>query len=256
MNRDLSYEEKGSHLDTRIQAHLKYANFTLEDWFDYNLEIPKGGKLLELGCGNGNWFDLWARKLGSTGSIIAVDASQELISQASERFTNCSSLTLHMDFNDLRIFTDDSFDIILCPFSIYYAEDARKTLTDIKRILKKSASLYLMGPTLNNAEELYMINQRVFGFKSEDRSALRIARVQAEFLPISTEIFDIVEETIIPRKITFPSVDEYIRYYQATLLFGEACEKAGNKPSFEQIKNAGLETLELSKEITFIKITK
>ena len=49
------------------------------------LGLKPGMSVIEIGCGNGRDAEALAKLVGPTGRVVGVDASQELISQATER---------------------------------------------------------------------------------------------------------------------------------------------------------------------------
>ncbi len=250
---DLSYKEVGRDLAIRIRAHTEFANFQLEDWLAENLIIPAGGALLEIGCGDGNWFETWAKALGETGLIVGIDKAGEILAKAEAREIDCRRLLLKMDFNELSAFLPRSFDCAVAPYYIYYAEGTQKTMAEIHALLKEGGFAYLLGPTEQNAGELYRLNERVFGFESADPTKVRAGRIEAEFLPAAEELFSEVSRERVPRRIVFPSVEEFVEYYRATLLFSESCKKAGRTPSPEEIEATGWDELILSKEIVMVE---
>ena len=73
--RDLSYTENQTDLEIRVSAHKEFANFQLEDWYQKNLQIPEGGRLLDIGCGNGIWLPTWSDMLGPQGLVVGIEKS-------------------------------------------------------------------------------------------------------------------------------------------------------------------------------------
>ncbi len=245
--RDLSYTENQTDLEIRVSAHKEFANFQLEDWYQKNLQIPEGGCLLDIGCGNGIWLPTWSDMLGPQGLVVGIEKSAELIEKARMCTTTCRILILRMDFNDLGCFAPETFDVAVASYSIYYAIEAVHTLRQIRNLLKPGGHAYLVGPSEGNGAELFELNRKVFGFGALDRGAQRTTRLVDEFEPAARDIFSTVRTTTIPRKVTFPSVEEYVRYFMATLLFRESCEKAGRRPEREEIVASGWNNLELSR---------
>jgi SAM-dependent methyltransferase len=249
---DLSYQETGDHLAIRIRAHQEYANLRLEDWIIAHAPVSRGGALLDVGCGDGNLFGVWSQMLGPEGLIVGVDQSEELLARAEARPAGCRRLLLNLDMNNLAALRPGSFDTAVAAFSIYYAERPAEMLERLRRLLKPEGRLILMGPTRRNAEELFQLNERVFGFPGEDRALLRTARLDEVFLPAARSLFAEVNVSIMQRELRFPSVDEYIRYYRATLLFEESCGKAGRTPTAAQIADNGWSLTTLNKEVLVI----
>lgn len=250
---DLSYDEVKDHLAIRIRAHTEFANFQLEDWFAENLRIPPGGALLEIGCGDGNWFETWAAALGAGGFITGIDKNDELISRAAAREVSCRKLLLRMDFNDLSAFFPGTFDCAIAPYSIYYADDARETMASIRNLLKEGGCAYLTGPTEQNADELYQLNKLIFGFESDDPTKRRACRIEEAFLPAAKGLFTEATSRRVPRLIEFPTLEHYFEYYRATLLYRESCKKAGRTPGPSEIEACGWDNLTLSKEVVVVE---
>lgn len=251
----IGYKENPEDLDIRIRAHRDYADFRLEDWFASNLKIGTGAALAEIGCGNGNWFGTWNQLIGPSGFLLGIDKNKDLLRIAADRTLSCKKFLLNLDINDLSAIYDTGFDAIICPYSIYYAENARTCVADLHRLLGRNGRLYLIGPTSNNAKELYELNKLIFGFEAEDRSLLRAGRLETEFLPISKEIFASVSHRVIKRGLSFPSPEAFIQYYQATLLFDESCLKANRVPTIENMLATQWSGRRLSKDVIVIEAT-
>ena len=222
---DLSYKEVGSDLAIRICAHTEFANFQLEDWLAENLKIPAGGALLEIGCGDGNWFETWAKALGETGLIVGIDKAGEILAKAAAREIDCRRLLLKMDFNNLglpppvvRLRRRALFHLLRRGRAEDHGGDPRPLERGRVRLPARA--------TEQNAGELYRLNERVFGFESADPTKVRAGRIEAEFLPAAEELFSEVSRERVPRRIAFPSLEKFIEYYRATLLFSESCKKS------------------------------
>ena len=81
----LGYQERQNNLAVRIHAHKQFSNFNLESWIENNLDLKPGAMLLDLGCGNGNLFPIFSKKLGERGVIVGIDKSAELLSEAKNK---------------------------------------------------------------------------------------------------------------------------------------------------------------------------
>lgn len=253
---DLSYNEKKENLAIRIEAHKRFSNFSLEEWIDSALPAKEGGILLDAGCGDGNLFNSYSRKLGENGLIIGIDKDRDLLLKASGRQLSCRKLLMEFDINLRLPFTDKAFDLIVSAFSIYYIDDARSLMNEFKRILIDDGCLLIIGPADNNAGQLYEFNRKVFGVPADGKADARAARIRKEFLPLAKEIFGKVEDEIIPSKIIFPGKEEFVKYYMATLLFEESCKRSGSVPSREELLNVKFDSWEVSKEMIALKIRK
>ncbi len=124
-------------------------------------------------------------------------------------------------------FADSSFDTSFSNFAIYNATDAAFTLRELYRVLEPGGELVMIGPTENNARELYQYNERLTGRAVDDKTAARTRRLSNEFVPIAQALFDEISVEVIDSLLTFPDRDEFIRYFRATLLYQEIAAKMG-----------------------------
>lgn len=112
-----------------------------------------GDVVLDLGCGNGRLYQLFAENQAEPGdealsdrrkiSYIGADQSEELIKIASEKFPEAKFVVAEM--TDLP-FADESFDGVYCIAALYHIpgrENHLKALSEMKRVLKPGGYLLL-----------------------------------------------------------------------------------------------------------------
>jgi ubiquinone/menaquinone biosynthesis C-methylase UbiE len=252
----LGYDEKANALSIRINAHKAFSNFSLEYWLLNNVALVKSAKMLDIGCGDGNLFPILSEMIGDTGVIVGIDQSEDLLQKASQKKVHSHTFLMKGDMDLGLPFIDESFDCVTSFFAIYYAKDVGNILREIRRVLKSSGQLILVGPTGNNAKELYDFNRMVFGFAMDDKANVRTNRLEKEFYPKSLLIFKKTEIDKIPSKLVFPDKREFIRYYMATLLFEESSIKAGYSPDANKLLSLDIPLLEISKEMVMLKMSK
>ena len=61
MEKKFNYDEPKNSLNNRINAHLSFSNFNLHEWVKTNQNILSGDKILDMGCGNGNFLELFLK---------------------------------------------------------------------------------------------------------------------------------------------------------------------------------------------------
>ncbi len=256
-----SYTETADKLKIRIRAHTAYANFTLDDWLSDWLGEANGRRLLEVGCGSGNFFGTYAQALGRDGLIVGLDISLDLLKRARALAESLSTptLLLHWDF-DVHPYPllDEDVDILIAPFSAYYSSDVSGWIEDCLRLLKDEGRLLLLGPTEDNAQELYQLNEAVTGIGSVRETDETSRKLEEFFLPALHErLGDKVQTTILDRQITFPSPEEFARYYLATWLYEKTQERVTSPVQFESVVKAAQKTpLILNKKIVCIEAHK
>ena len=257
----LRYTETEEKLEIRIRAHTAYANITLEDWLSGWLGKSNGYRLLEIGCGDGNFFPTYAQALGKSGLIIGFDISQKLLQKAravAERL-DTPTIVFPWDF-DVHPYPllDEEADILMAPFSAYYTNDVPRWIEDSLRVVKKEGRLLLLGPTKDNAQELYELNEMVTGIKSVPETDETSAKLEETFLPeLQKRLSGAVQTTILDRHIIFPSAEEFTRYYFATWLYEKTQERVASPIEFEAVLEAAQKTsLRLNKRVVCIEACK
>lgn len=228
MANDLSYKEKLDRLAVRIRAHKEFANFDVSDWIaEFTGRAPRQA-ILDLGCGNGNHLGIYLEHVGNSGKVVGIDREQRLLDEARETYADASNLQLIQGSMDDRLpFEDGTFDLAFSNFAIYNARDPRFTITELRRVLATDGELVLIGPTINNARELYDYNERLTGQAIDPITLVRTDRLRQEILPIVQEVFGSASEEVLNSRLTFPSRDEFLLYFQSTMLYEEGAEKKG-----------------------------
>ena len=225
---DLSYQEKQDRLNNRIRAHKLFANFDIEEWIDEFVGRKPRRAVLDLACGNGNHLGIYLRHVGGNGRVAGIDREPSLIDEARAKYADAPNLDLRVGSMDEPLpWADGSFDLAFSNFAIYNAADPAFTLGELKRVLAPGGELVLIGPTINNAKEIYEFNQRLTGVAIDPITLVRTDRLRQEILPVAREVFGNAREEVINSRLTFPDQGEWLRYYTSTMLYEEGAEKLG-----------------------------
>lgn len=121
--------------------------------------IAKDSKILEIGCGNGDFTRYLAEE--TQASILAVDISPELIKIAREKIKNPNVVFDVANIENLP-FEAESFDVIIGK-SILHHLNLEKTLPEIKRVLKKEGRIFFSEPNMLNPQVLIERKIRFIG---------------------------------------------------------------------------------------------
>jgi len=112
-----------------------------------------GDRALDVCCGSGDLTQLLARRVGSTGQVVGVDFSTELLAIAQQRVTQIVSplaiTWVEADALDLP-FPDASFDAVTMGYGLRNVSDISRSLQELQRVLKpggKAAILDFNHPT-------------------------------------------------------------------------------------------------------------
>jgi ubiquinone/menaquinone biosynthesis C-methylase UbiE len=119
---------------------------TLEEWLGQATEVMldmaqvgPGARVLDVAAGAGEQSIAAAKRVGSTGYVLATDISPNILEFASaaaqeEGLTNIE--TRVMDGEELEVLEEESFDAVISRVGLIYFPDQQRALTGMLRALK------------------------------------------------------------------------------------------------------------------------
>lgn len=134
----------GKNLNTRISLHQAFStnSYGFGNWLMDQYRFPKGGKVLELGCGTGSIWQGKEKQLGDLASLMLTDLSEGMVKEAKQ----------NLDFGDKAEFltanienlpfASKSFDVVIANMMLYHVRDKEKALSEVRRVMKDGASFY------------------------------------------------------------------------------------------------------------------
>ena len=225
---DLSYHEQRDKLDIRIRAHKLFANIDIDDFIEEFLARAPRRAILDIGCGNGHHLGMYLRHVGPNGLVVGIDREPGLVDSARASYADAPNVKVIVgSMDDPLPAGDASFDLAFSNFAIYNARDPRSTLLEAKRVLEPGGEVVLIGPTRRNAYEIYEYNARLTGTAIDPITLVRTDRLRQEILPIARAVFGSVREEVVNSFLTFPTADDFLAYFKATMLYEEGAEKLG-----------------------------
>ena len=250
MKKNFSYVEPKNSLDNRIRAHLSFSNFSLHEWIEKNLNISSGDKILDMGCGNGNFLDLFLKMTNKKCEIYAVDKNEDLILEAKSQYRNENIIFEVNDFDKVNI-ENKQFDWIFFIYSIYYSQKPQELISKMHSYLNGGGHLVIIGPGKSNAIELDNLNHKITGLDPKPEYRERQKRIEDEFYKLSKEIFgkSNCELNILNNRLTFPNEIDYANYYWSTLLWRDSLERL---ESFDEKKLKEKSLIEIKNLNNFI----
>ena len=114
------------------------------------LRMGAGDKVLDAGCGIGSHLPLLAEQVGGSGRVVGLDISDEFISRAKKRVTECGLEELislvQGDVNNLP-FDDDEFDhaVSVDCVGYPYSSDPVTLLRSLGRIVRPGGTVAILG---------------------------------------------------------------------------------------------------------------
>jgi len=108
-------------------------------------EIKEGDVVLDLGSGAGFDCFLAAKKAGSSGKVIGVDMTKEMIEKAEKNAKQYGYKNVEFRFGDIENLPvdDSSVDVIISNCVINLAPDKLKVFKEAYRVLKNNGKMFV-----------------------------------------------------------------------------------------------------------------
>ncbi|MEM2759694.1 MAG: methyltransferase domain-containing protein [Nitrososphaerales archaeon] len=105
-------------------------------------KLRKGDRVLDIATGTGVVAMEALRKVGRDGKVIGVDISPGPLEIARREARASNVEFLEMDAEDLK-FPDQSFDVAVCQFALFFFPDTQRALSEMKRVLVKNGRIVI-----------------------------------------------------------------------------------------------------------------
>ncbi len=213
----IDYQETTSDLQTRIDIHGKFGGRDIDQWMLDLLNLQKGIKILDVGCGSGKQCFGYFKKLEGQAEIHGGDVNAELLAQARETNAKLGNPVAirTLNFNENFPYESNTFDLVSCCFAIYYAEDIPFTIYEMHRVLKSGGRLFTTGPLPANKQLFYDIIKEATGKPIPPMPGS--SRYESQILASIKNLFTSVEVHVFENPLTFETVDPFLAYTRASL---------------------------------------
>jgi len=125
------------NLDARISLHELYSTnpISLWDYISSKYQLKDKDKILEVGCGTGDFWKTQRSKFPSDIHITLSDFSEGILNQCRVNLNNSPWQFEIADVEDLS-FDSNSFDWVLSHMMLYHTKSKEKAFLEISRVLK------------------------------------------------------------------------------------------------------------------------
>jgi 2-polyprenyl-3-methyl-5-hydroxy-6-metoxy-1,4-benzoquinol methylase len=141
-----------------IESYLKIRKPQLMEDFKKSIKeiegIKLGGNILDVGCGTGIFLETLNNFSKYTWNLVGIDINTNSISKTPLCIRKC---IVKKSINNNR-FQSNYFDVITCFDMLEHSSDIRKSLIEIRRILKDDGLLLIQVPNNNSFMKFFTKN--------------------------------------------------------------------------------------------------
>jgi ubiquinone/menaquinone biosynthesis C-methylase UbiE len=254
------YQETTQDLQTRIDIHKQFGSRDIDAWMLDILELQKGSRILDVGCGSGKQCVAFYNALEGEAEITGGDVSDDLLAQAEARNAELGDPMrfIELDFNRRFPLDDAQYDLVSCCFAIYYADDAAFTIREMHRVLREGGRLFTTGPLPENKQLFYDIIKEATGKPIPPMPGS--SRYDSEILGAIGDTFSKVDVHRFDNPLVFDQVEPFIDYTRASLsedrkLWGSFFESGEDfNDVMEQIQRVAERRLAADGSLTMTKV--
>jgi len=139
-------------------SHVMWRNYTMKQ-----MKIQPGHTALDVACGTGDWTIALAKVVGSTGSVVGLDFSQNMLDVGAYKVANAGlGNTIDLVNEDAMNlpYEDNTFDFATIGFALRNVPDVQKVLNEMARVVKpggKVVSLEVSKPPFIPYRKLFYL---------------------------------------------------------------------------------------------------
>jgi ubiquinone/menaquinone biosynthesis C-methylase UbiE len=128
----------------KVSNKMNEVNEVVYDFTLENMNIKENEAILEIGFGNGKFFNKLFAKARNV-KIWGIDFSKDMVGMATkynQSSIRAGKLNLQLGSSDNLPFANDSFDKVFCINVIYFWDQPEKHLSEVHRVLKPGGEFF------------------------------------------------------------------------------------------------------------------
>lgn len=168
----------------KLQQSLEFFQNYKQKTFEL-LELYEGASVLEVGCGTGEDGIALAKRVSSTGRVVAIDRSQAMLDQA---IASAKSLSLPIEFVQADAqqlpFEDNTFDSARVDRTLQHIANPQKAIAEMVRVVRSGGRIVAMEPdweTFIVDSENYGITRQLLNFWCDSFPSRWVGRNLAKY---------------------------------------------------------------------------
>ncbi|MEM5768118.1 MAG: methyltransferase domain-containing protein [Bacillota bacterium] len=149
--------QNASNLNVRIALHEKFSTnpYRWQHWLFDQIHLTAPCRVLELGCGAGNFWMENIDRVPHGLDVTLSDASEGMLDQTRRNLGEKAGLFRFEVIDAQSIpYAAGTFDAVLACHMLYHVPDRAKAISEIRRVLKPDGVLYATTASHQNLKEI------------------------------------------------------------------------------------------------------
>lgn len=126
------------------------------------MAVTEGSKALDVCCGTGDWSLSLSEEVGSSGEVVGLDFSKNMLSVAEKKKEELKAENISFIHGDAMAlpFEDNTFDYVTIGFGLRNVSDYLTVLKELHRVVKPQGTVVCLEtsqPTLIGFRQLYYL---------------------------------------------------------------------------------------------------
>lgn len=133
-----------SNLNKHINLHEKYSTNKkgYRNWIAEQYDFFDGCKILELGCGTGDFWEGRLDSIGENSTMVLSDFAEGMVKIVHDKYSACDNIkTMQIDIESIP-FDDCHFDFVIANSMLYHVPNLKKSIEEVFRVLKPGGIFY------------------------------------------------------------------------------------------------------------------
>ena len=209
-----------NNLQARIAIHERFST-NPQDWVEWLwdiMQLPRQGRVLELGGGTGRLWHEHRQQLGQL-QISYSDHSLGMVQTAKNQLADLAQLNFSQVDAHYLPFADSSFDVVIANHMLYHVADQPLALAEIRRVLKPNS---LFFAATNGNQHMHEIKELIQAVDpSADVTPFSLSFTLENGVALLQSQFEQVEMIKFENNLAVTEVEPIVEYVRSTQRLSE-----------------------------------
>lgn len=230
-------------LAVRLDVNKKYQSKDFQEWLFDKLDVLPGEKILDVGCGTGAQTMRFIEKVRNTGTVHALDISQDSIAVLQSRVANFSNVKVTCDdMAHLKKLIREEFSnsmgeytLAHSSYALYYSPARLQVFETMAECIAPHGRVAIFTPLTPHG--LVEIAKSFGSIPEEVEESLRFGPdvLESEFRRFFWE----VEVHFFQSEMAVSNIDDFMSFYRATTYYSAKSEPLVRDFAEKKIRSDG-----------------